>query len=183
MKSAYEFGAIGTAPAVPSSPSVGFPTGGNPGTGTPATTPGAHWYHAVTMEIVNTITAAGLTPDLSDLTQLRQAIALMAPASPVVAVVNFDGTGSVGAQTLRYARNVASVVKVSTGKYELTFATPLPHANYVVACNASDIDTTSSMSRGMIACQKTVSGCFLSARIQSSGDQVDVVIGDVSVFL
>jgi hypothetical protein len=87
MKNTWSSGASGTPPAAPGSPSVGFPTDGDPATATPPTTPGAYWFHQITMEIVNAITAAGLTPSQSTLTQLRDAIAVLAsPAAPVQSV-------------------------------------------------------------------------------------------------
>lgn len=74
MDRAYSSGAAGSAPSAPASPSIGYPTGGNPGTGTPATKPGAYWYHMVMEELMAVISAAGITPDQTKLTQLASAI-------------------------------------------------------------------------------------------------------------
>lgn len=73
--------AVAVLPAPPAGAgSPGYFTGGNPGTGTPATVPGFEWFNGVQEEIIAVIVAAGLTPDAGDLTQLRQAIAaLVAP--------------------------------------------------------------------------------------------------------
>jgi hypothetical protein len=47
--------------------------------------------------------------------------------------VNFDGTGTTGAnQTIRASGNVASVYKNGTGDYTVTFTTAMPDANYAV---------------------------------------------------
>lgn len=47
--------------------------------------------------------------------------------------VNFDGTGSTGAnQTIRASGNVASVYKNASGDYTVTFTTAMPDANYAV---------------------------------------------------
>ena len=47
--------------------------------------------------------------------------------------VNFDGTGSTGAnQTIRASGNVASVYKNGAGDYTVTFTTAMPDANYAV---------------------------------------------------
>ena len=67
MRHAYRSGAVSDEPPASGASSAGFPQDD--------TTPGARWAHSISSEIVNTIEDAGLTPDGSDLTQLRQAIA------------------------------------------------------------------------------------------------------------
>lgn len=79
MDRAFSSGASGSAPSVPASPSIGYPTKGNAGTGTPATKPGEWWYHMITEEIRGIIVAAGLTPTHTDITQLLQAIQALSP--------------------------------------------------------------------------------------------------------
>jgi len=74
MDRAYTSGSAGSAPTAPASPSIGYPTAGNPGTATPATKPGPWWYHMVTEEIRKVIVDAGLTPDAASVVQLSQAI-------------------------------------------------------------------------------------------------------------
>jgi hypothetical protein len=74
MDRAFESGASGTPPTPPASPSVGYATDGNPGTGTPATIPGDWWYHMITEEQRAVVVAAGITPDRTNTTQLRDAI-------------------------------------------------------------------------------------------------------------
>lgn len=74
MDRAFESGAVAIPPTVPAVPSVGFPTGGNPVGGVPATKPGAHWFHMVTEELRALIVAGGLTPSPSVLDQLLQAL-------------------------------------------------------------------------------------------------------------
>lgn len=78
MDRAYASGSSGTAPTAPVSPSIGFPTAGNPGTATPATKPGPWWYHMVTEELRKVIVDAGLTPDHTDLAQLSAAVQALA---------------------------------------------------------------------------------------------------------
>ena len=70
-------GAAGSPPSVPSSPSSGYPTGGDPLTNTPPTNPGPWWFHAQGEELRNVIVAAGLTPSISVLTQLKSALDLL----------------------------------------------------------------------------------------------------------
>ena len=74
MESLYLSNAIQTPPDTPQDTAAGFPTDGSSTGGVQATVPGAQWYHAVTMEIVNAIRAANVTPSRNDLTQLARAI-------------------------------------------------------------------------------------------------------------
>lgn len=74
MDRAFSSGASGTPPSAPVSPSSGYATSGNPGTGTPATKPGAWWYHMVTEELRKLIVDAGLTPDYTNTSQVSQAV-------------------------------------------------------------------------------------------------------------
>ncbi len=74
MDRAFASGSSASPPSAPGSPSIGYATAGNPGGGTPATKPGAYWFHMVTEELRGVIAAAGLTPSQSDITQLLQAL-------------------------------------------------------------------------------------------------------------
>lgn len=74
MDRAFASGSSASAPTAPASPSIGYATAGNPGSGTPPTKPGPWWYHMVTEELRGIIAAAGLTPSQSDITQLLQAL-------------------------------------------------------------------------------------------------------------
>ena len=77
MDRSYASGAAGSAPLAPSSPSIGYPTAGNPGTGTPATKPGEYWFYMITEEIRKVISDAGLAPSGASVNQLSAAIQLM----------------------------------------------------------------------------------------------------------
>jgi hypothetical protein len=92
MDRIYASGAAGSAPSVPASPSSGYPTGGNPGTGTPATKPGAYWYHMVMEELMAIITAGGIAPAPGTLNQVKQA--LDALYMPITASVGSSVQGS-----------------------------------------------------------------------------------------
>lgn len=70
----FQAAAAAGAPTAPASPSSGYPTNGNPGTGTPATLPGEWWFHQIGEELRGVITAAGLTPSHTNLTQLLGAL-------------------------------------------------------------------------------------------------------------
>ena len=73
----WESGASATAPTAPVSPSNGYATEGNPLTATPATNPGAFWFHKIAEELRAVIVAAGETPSDSSLTQLLTALQTM----------------------------------------------------------------------------------------------------------
>lgn len=92
MDRAFESGAIGIAPTAPAIPSVGFPTGGNPVGGVPATKPGAHWFHMVTEELRALIVAGGLTPSPSVVDQVLQALPAALASRPEMAR-SFAGNG------------------------------------------------------------------------------------------
>lgn len=82
MDRSYLSGAAGTPPAAPAAPSVGYPQSANPGLGIPATKPGKYWYYMITEELRAVIAAAGITPDMEDVSQLSQAIAELVAAAP-----------------------------------------------------------------------------------------------------
>lgn len=76
-------GAAG-APSAPAAPTDKFFTNGSPGV-TPATVPGAWWFHMITEELRAVVVQAGLTPAHGTLTQVRDAIlALIPPAGALV---------------------------------------------------------------------------------------------------
>jgi|GEM_PF-2465090 len=83
MDRSYKSSTSLTPPTYPGTPSIGYPQEGNPGTGTPATKPGAWWYYATTEEIRNAIVQLGGTPTGNLVNQLATGLALLAPkASP-----------------------------------------------------------------------------------------------------
>lgn len=81
--SVHQSGAAATPPIPPASPSIGYPTPGNPGTGLAASIPGAYWRYQLQAEMAAVIAAAGLTPNHASLTQVRDAIRALADAEIV----------------------------------------------------------------------------------------------------
>jgi len=78
----WKSGASGTPPTAPVSPSAGYPQPGDPAGPTPATKPGAFWYHKIGEELRAVQVDGGITPDdTSPLTQVRDAIRAMIAAS------------------------------------------------------------------------------------------------------
>jgi hypothetical protein len=74
MDRVFKSGASATPPSPPSSPSVGYAVGGDPGLGTPATKPGPYWYHMITESLRRLLVASGLTPDHTNLDQVTLAV-------------------------------------------------------------------------------------------------------------
>lgn len=70
----FESGAAASPPAAPASPSVGHPTAGDPQTAVPATKPGPYWFYQLGEELRAVLTAAGITPDNTNLTQVLTAL-------------------------------------------------------------------------------------------------------------
>lgn len=71
---AWSSGASASPPAAPASPSVGYPTPGDPLTATPATKGGAFWFHQIGEELRAVLVAAGITPSTASTAQLLEAI-------------------------------------------------------------------------------------------------------------
>ena len=71
---AWSSGASASPPSAPASPSMGYPTPGDPQTATPATKGGAFWFHMIGEELRAVLTAAGITPSTANNAQLLEAI-------------------------------------------------------------------------------------------------------------
>lgn len=83
----YQDAASATPPTPPASPSVGYPSLGNPAIGAAATAFGAYWVYQLQAELGAVIGAAGITPDASNLTQLLAALQVLgAPELPLAAL-------------------------------------------------------------------------------------------------
>jgi len=61
--------------------------------------------------------------------------------------INFDATTS----TIRGSFNVASITKIGTGRFTITFTTAMPNANYVVTGVGADINTSLTGDIGLFA--------------------------------
>lgn len=166
MDRAFSSGALGTPPSAPASPSIGYPTSGNAGSGTPPTKPGAYWYHMVTEEIRGVLVAAGLTPDQGDVTQLLQALraagvfttppqfnaSTKAATTAFVqaALGNDSGYLSVGTTSSLSAANAGKLHGISTGGITLTLpsvATVLPGAKFILQGMQGSGSAASTISR------------------------------------
>ncbi|MDP3088877.1 MAG: tail fiber protein [Methylotenera sp.] len=93
----WEADAIASPPTAPASPSDGYPTNGNPLAAQNATEPGDWWFHAIGEEIRAVIVEGGLTPNISTLTQLRDAIKNMVSGGDYKQSVRVASTTNVAA--------------------------------------------------------------------------------------
>ena len=68
-----------------------------------------------------------------------------APMFGARAWVNFDGTGSNGAnQNIRQSGNVSSVYRTSGGNYTVYFTIPMPDTNYAAIATSGNLDTSTA---------------------------------------
>lgn len=133
MDRAFESGAVVLAPAVPAVPSVGYPTGGNPVGGVPATKPGAHWFHMITEELRAVIVAAGLTPNPAVVDQVLQALPLALASRPEMA----RSLAANGYQKLPGGLILQWGAASGVGSGTITFPLAFPTACYF--CGVSDL--------------------------------------------
>lgn len=66
--------AAASPPTPPASPSIGYPSNGNPASSIPAAVGGAYWFYQQAEELRNVILGASIVPSDTDLTQLLQAL-------------------------------------------------------------------------------------------------------------
>jgi hypothetical protein len=96
-----------------------------------------------------------------------------APIYGARAWVNFDGTGTIGAnQTIRASGNVASVFKNGTGDFTVTFSTAMSDANYAVNLGTDNSQTGVPVSFVDIATTQTAS-VFRIGFVNNGGTRVD----------
>lgn len=109
----------------------------------------------------------------------------ISPAAPIRAMVNFNGIGAIGAQTIRSQFNVTSVTKTATGKYTITFTTAMPDANYVVMATGMR-NSAGDISNGLISGNATYSNSVTTALVKvefngGSSSLQDVLMGNIII--
>lgn len=95
MDRSFASGAAGSPPSYPGSPSIGYPTAGNPSLAVPATKPGPWWYYMINEELRAVLVAAGITPDGSNTTQLLQAIQALITSGSIKIPVRAASTANI----------------------------------------------------------------------------------------
>lgn len=101
-----------------------------------------------------------------------------APIYGARAWVNFNGTGTIGAnQTIRASGNVTSVLKNGTGDYTVNISTAMPDANYAYFVYARDSAGSNNllMSRDTGATPTAAAFRFVITNSASSATDVDMI--------
>lgn len=151
----WENDAIVSPPTAPVSPSNGYPTNGDPGAAQNATEPGAWWFHAIGEELRAVIVEGGLTPNISTLTQLRDAIKNIARGGDYKASVRVASTAAINLAAP--GASIDGVAMVSGDRFlEKDHATLASRGIYmwngaaVPATRAEDADTGAEFNSGAI---------------------------------
>lgn len=101
--------AIATPPTAPASPSIGYPTDGNPMAAQNATEPGAYWFYSLSEEMRNILLAFSVAPSEVNLTQLRDAI-VKKGLQQLAASTLISAAGTVNAITAAYLPGIDALV-------------------------------------------------------------------------
>ena len=111
----------------------------------------------------------------TDTTQLASTAFVLAnaPASPIKAWVNFNGTGVVA---IRASSNVSSITDNGTGDYTVNFATAMSNANYAVTATGQ-LDDGNTNGQVPIAGVKRFSGAQAVGSVRLS-----TTLGGTTVF-
>ena len=151
----WQSGASATPPDPEASPSDGYPIDGNPETATPATIPGARWFHQIGEEIRKVVEDAGLTPDDEDLSQLKQAIQRMIEGGDYKPSVRVASTAAINLNAP--GANIDGVAMVAGDRFlEKDHGTPALRGIYVwngsavPATRAEDFDDGAEVTPGLI---------------------------------
>ena len=105
----------------------------------------------------------------------------------ILAAVNFNGTGAVGAQTIRSQTNVTSVMKTATGAYTINFTSPINDTNYVVSLTGMRDGSGNGISNGQVLSNASYGSSVATSSLKiffngssSSGDYV--LMGNVLIY-
>lgn len=121
-------GAVQNEPNIPDDVDPGYPTDGSSGGGIASTVPGAIWYNAVMMELINAIKGGGITPDRHDNAQLDAAIKAQ------IKTVNQALSDAVA----QIQAKVAQVEVVPSGAIMFFPTSSSPNANWLI-CNGQAV--------------------------------------------
>lgn len=104
----------------------------------------------------------------------------------IIAAVNFNGTGALGAQSIRSTLNVTSVIKTGNGAYTVNFTTAIANANYIVQCTGMR-NSSGSVSNGMVAGNATYGNSVTTSSLKiefssTTATNQDVIMGNVLVY-
>ena len=119
-----------------------------------------------------TATITNLTSTTATVTTLNAPSGVLATQNGMTGIakawINFDATTS----TIRGSFNVASITKIGTGRFTITFTTAMPNANYVVTGIGADINLSLTGDIGL----------FSSAAPTTTAVNVGGVVGGSSYY-
>jgi hypothetical protein len=96
--------------------------------------------------------------------------------------VNFNGTGSVGSQTIRGSGNVSGVTKNSTGDYTVNIDIDMPDVNYSVAITVGDTASPNPNRNGSLKTAPSVGSFTIVTGVPSTGSTQDMAYVFCEVF-
>ena len=164
MKQQYRADAIATAPLPSEAPSVGNPTNGDPANNVLATAFGAYEAYSLFSELEAVIIAGGLTPDVSTLTQVRDAIGALIAAGQGLDTATGD------ARYLRQAENLADLNSVVNARNNLSVYSQAQVDNALAALQAT-IEGGAANSRDTLQELYSVLNAAIALRLtQAEGD-------------
>lgn len=154
--------AVTSRPAYTETGAPGYFTSGDPVAAIPATVPGAQWFNQVQGEILNAITAGGLTPDATRDDQLAQAIAQMIAAQAV---------------TIEEAtETVAGIIKLATISGAVRGYTAQQYATPVTRTDASGGQTVDCDAHQMLSITATGALAFAAPTHADVGKTVTILL-------
>jgi len=140
MERYYGANQLLTTPPVPTpDPTNKYPTIGDSGTGIPATTADAYWAYMLVEEIYNLLVDAGITPSISNLAQLKEAVD--AKISAATGTLAIEDSSAIQNQKFSYAADTGAA-----DAYVITLS-PAPSAYAAgqrFAFKATNTNTTTS---------------------------------------
>jgi len=107
----------------------------------------------------------------------------LSPSLPIRAAVNFNG---VSGAVIRSSYNVASVNRISTGRYQINFTNPMPDANYIVQVtgmrNSSGSLATTCVEGAASYSSSVQTGFVRVDGFNNAGNLQDMFMMNVTVF-
>lgn len=105
------------------------------------------------------------------------------PLSPVLAMVNFDGTGPIAnpinPSLIRSSLNVGSVTKLATGRFRIDFSPAMPNDKYIVQVTGMP-NSSGLMIVGMVRGNTSYSAIVTAASVQISfNDQTNTAVDPI----
>lgn len=106
-----------------------------------------------------------------------------APTSFIKAWTTFDGVPAGPTLPSRSQSNVASVTKVSTGRYRITFTTPMPNTNYAVLVTVGDTLRTHAISGAEITSTRLANSVEIQTAVSTENSSSNADFTSINVMI